>query len=161
MKLCHKMKVYRRGNNGTSRPEIRLLGKWIEKAGFSVGQEICVTISEDNKIIIEKGYTDEEKNLNDVYSYFDDEVKRIRKEEKNNLLKWIRDHGYIKSNSRAIDVKALTQKECGFKGKSCIVKKNGIPFDVLRDEAEEWGVIQPGTSTEEFGQMIKDLVMRA
>lgn len=97
MKLCHKMKVYRRGDNGTSRPEIRLLGQWLDKAGFSIGQEICVTI-QDDRIVIEKGYTEEEKNLNDVYKYFEREEKSLKEETDMKLFKWVRAHGYIKSN---------------------------------------------------------------
>ncbi len=152
MKLCHKMKVYKRGNNGDSRPEIRLLGSWLDKIGFSVGQEICVTILENDRILIEKNGSNDAEHFNELEKFFN-----VKSELRNQpaLLNWIRKHGGIKRDSVAADLRGLSEKECG---KSHILKNDGVGLDVLRDEAEGDGLISFGTSTEEFAEIIKDRV---
>lgn len=158
MKLCHKMKVYKRGSNGDSRPEIRLLGKWLDKLGFGIGQEICVSIDENNRILIEKNYEHEAENFVDVQKFFEDEAKKIRKEAmpEKSILQWVREKGGIKTDTLAIDTRALSQKELG-KGRKTLLRKNGLDMDVLRDEAEWEGLITPGTSTDDFKDMIETL----
>ena len=56
MKLCHKMKVYKRGNgeDNVFWPEIRLSGQWVRENGFDIGSKITVTILDFGKILIEK-----------------------------------------------------------------------------------------------------------
>jgi hypothetical protein len=147
MKTNRKMKVYKRSGN---RPEIRLLGHWLAETGYNIGTEICVTILDNDKILIEK-YCDTipEGSIEELEKYFDD---------KTNILKWIREKGGIKTNDISCDTFSLTQKESGYKGRSSLVRKNGRCLDVLRDEAECEGIIPPNTSTDEFGDLIKGLV---
>lgn len=52
LKVYHKCTLTARGY--IKIPEIRLVGKWLQKIGFNCGQKITVFESE-NKIIITKG----------------------------------------------------------------------------------------------------------
>lgn len=89
----------------------------------------------------------------------DAEIERIMKQiGVVDLPGWVREKGGFDPESRAADVFELTQKESGFRGKSSIVRKGGRAPDVLRDEAEREGMIAPGTSTDEFVDMIKSQV---
>ncbi len=155
MKTSHKMKVYSRGNHGDPRSEIRLLGNWLAKIGYTIGKEISVTILDDDKILIEK-YADSipEEDVKNLEKYFKDESN------KGNILNWIRSKGGIKSDSKGGDVYSLTQKQSGFKGRASIVRKNGKGLDVLRDEAEWEQIINPGTTTDEFKEMIETQIWK-
>lgn len=39
---------------GSFVPSIRLRGEWLERAGFEIGQKVCVDVQED-RLIIKKG----------------------------------------------------------------------------------------------------------
>ncbi len=158
MKMCHKMKVYGRYQNGKLMPEIRLLGAWIKRAGYEKGQTICVTISEKG-IMIEPYFTPDDAALNEIDKYFEKQKKEALKELPD-IGAWIRSNGGISATSAAADVYELTQKQSGFRGKSALVRKNGLPLDILRDHAEWDGIIPPSMSTDEFGDLIKQNVLR-
>ena len=66
MKRCHKMKVYKRttalepDRNGyilPQKPEIRIVGKWLENAGFKCGDQIYVLINGRGQLVIEDEQT--------------------------------------------------------------------------------------------------------
>ncbi len=147
MKMCHKMKVYRRIGN---RPEIRLLGNWLDKIGFSIGSEICVTILDD-RILIERNARSE-NDLNEIAAYFE---KEGMDKAKSNILPWVRAKGGINPESKAADIFSLTQKQSGYKGRSSVIRKNGRALDELTQEAIWEGIIAPGTGTDDFSEMIK------
>ena len=75
------------------------------------------------------------------------------------ILDWVRDKGGISPETISADIKSITQKEGGFKGKAAIVKKGGMGLDKLRDEAEWEGRVTPATTTDEFFRMIENAVM--
>jgi hypothetical protein len=72
------------------------------------------------------------------------------------ILSWVRSKGGIDPDTVSADVKELTQKESGFKGKSSLVRKGGRGLDEL---AQEWGWERGGEiSTDELADAIKDAV---
>ncbi len=71
------------------------------------------------------------------------------------MVKWVRDKGGINPERIAADVQELTQKESGYKGRSSIVRKNGRALDELCQEAQWEGIVTPGTTTDELGDIIK------
>ncbi len=53
-KITRKLKVYAQsGYHYQDTPTIILKGKWLEKAGFNIGDEIVITVA-DGKATIEK-----------------------------------------------------------------------------------------------------------
>ncbi len=156
MKTCHKMKVYGRFDSTKRiRPEIRLLGHWLTKVGFEAGSEISVTILDD-RILIERHFRDE-GSLNELASYFEKEAKKDLRQEPD-VVRWVREQGGVKPNTVSSDIQALTGRECGFRGRSSIVRPNGKALDVLCQEAQWQGIVSEGTSTDDFTDMLKSRV---
>jgi hypothetical protein len=50
-----KLKVYNSYRSGDKKavPEVRLIGKWLERSGFKIGEQVYITIS-DQEIIIKR-----------------------------------------------------------------------------------------------------------
>jgi len=70
-------------------------------------------------------------------------------------LNWVREKGGINPNDRSADVRSLSQKESGFKGKQAIVREGGRFSDEL---AQEWNwETGQNLSTDEFSDMLKSL----
>jgi toxic protein SymE len=48
-----KLKVYHSYRSGDKKavPEVRLIGKWLERSGFKIGEQVYITIN-DQEIII-------------------------------------------------------------------------------------------------------------
>ena len=77
------------------------------------------------------------------------------KNQKTDLIKWVRDKGNINKRCPSADIKALSFKECHYVG---LISKNGRYLDELRDEAEWEGIISPGTSTDDLNGMLVNRV---
>jgi hypothetical protein len=50
-----KLKIYHSYRSGDKKavPEVRLIGKWLERSGFKIGEQVYITIS-DQEIIIKR-----------------------------------------------------------------------------------------------------------
>ena len=54
-KNIHRLKVYYTGRYPSYLPQIKFSGEWLKRAGFEIGDRICLTCG-DGKLSIEKQY---------------------------------------------------------------------------------------------------------
>lgn len=73
------------------------------------------------------------------------------KNQKTDLIKWVRSKGGINKRCPSADTKALSLKERRYIG---LISKNGRYLDELRDEAEWERIVLPGTTTDDLNDML-------